>query len=237
MVTSCLYGDMCLKYAIADIHGCCKTFEKLLIRSQLRKCDTLYLLGDYVDRGPDSCGVLTLIMGLLESGYDVRPLRGNHDDMMLRTGKNLNDYFSDFWLLEWGVVVITSFGVKDLSDIPARYLNFLDSLQLVEETPDYIFVHASLDAGKDDPVRESSPNTMLWDTTQHIGGLSGKTLVTGHVTQSLSAIHASLKTGHILLYNGCCFTFENGQGNLVMLNLDTKELTVQGLVDEIGISS
>jgi serine/threonine protein phosphatase 1 len=98
---------------IADIHGCSRTFEQLLLRSKLRKNDTLYLLGDYVDRGPDSCGVLTQIMGLLENGYDVRPLRGNHDDMMLRTYKNTHDNFSDYWLLEWGVDVIRSFGVKD----------------------------------------------------------------------------------------------------------------------------
>ncbi len=229
-----------MRYAIADIHGCSKTFETLLLRANLNKSDTLYLLGDYVDRGPDSCGVLTLVMGLMESGYDVRPLRGNHEEMMLSTYKqdhcSGSEWWTDSWLSEWGVEVIKSFSVRDLTDIPDKYWNFLDSLPLVEEISDYIFVHASLDATKSDPVRETGRHSMLWDNSWHRGGVKGKILVSGHVVSPLHKIHASIQTGHILLDNGCCLPYENGLGNLVMLNLDTKETIIQALVDELYIS-
>lgn len=228
-----------MRYAIADIHGCCKTFEKLLVRSGFNKNDTLYLLGDYVDRGPDSCGVLTLIMGLIEAGYDVYPLRGNHEEMMLGTYKQEHssgpDWWTDCWLSEWGIEVIKSFGVKDLNDIPDRYWKFLDSLPLIEETDDYIFVHASLDATQSDPAKDTSPNTMLWDRTWHKDGITGKTLVSGHVVNPLNRIQATIETGHILLDNGCCMPYEEGYGSLVMLNLDTKELTIQPLVDRLSM--
>ena len=42
------------KYAISDIHGCLKSFQALLEKIDLKKEDELFLLGDYIDRGPDS---------------------------------------------------------------------------------------------------------------------------------------------------------------------------------------
>ncbi|MGB3587457.1 MAG: metallophosphoesterase, partial [Tunicatimonas sp.] len=55
------------QWVITDIHGCAKTFEALLQRINFRRSDSLYLLGDYVDRGPDSKGVLDLVMQLSQS--------------------------------------------------------------------------------------------------------------------------------------------------------------------------
>ncbi len=61
--------------AIADIHGCCRTFRRLLFDVvRLTKSDTLYLLGDMIDRGPDSKGVIVTILELQADGYDVRPI-------------------------------------------------------------------------------------------------------------------------------------------------------------------
>ena len=72
------------KIAISDIHGCLKTF-KLMVEEQivLSQKDELYLLGDFVDRGPNSKGVLDYIMSLQEAGYQLHCLRGNHEDMMV----------------------------------------------------------------------------------------------------------------------------------------------------------
>ncbi len=67
------------KLAIGDIHGCNKTFKALLDQINLSKDDELTLLGDYIDRGPDSKGVIDTIINLQSSGYQVRALRGNHD--------------------------------------------------------------------------------------------------------------------------------------------------------------
>ena len=67
------------RFAISDIHGCAKTFEALLDRIALSTQGELYLLGDYLDRGPDSKGVLDLIFRLQREGYAVHCLRGNHE--------------------------------------------------------------------------------------------------------------------------------------------------------------
>ena len=52
------------RFAISDIHGCSMTFEALLSQIHLKKEDQLFLLGDYVNRGPDSAGVIDKILEL-----------------------------------------------------------------------------------------------------------------------------------------------------------------------------
>ena len=57
-------------FAIGDIHGCSKTFEKLLTdKIQLQKDDKVYCIGDYIDSGDDSKGVIDLILKLRGEGY------------------------------------------------------------------------------------------------------------------------------------------------------------------------
>ena len=70
--------------AVGDIHGCSRAFDALLAAVRLRPGDTLVTLGDYVDRGPDSSGVLQRLCRLAER-TDIRllALRGNHEQMML----------------------------------------------------------------------------------------------------------------------------------------------------------
>ena len=68
--------------AIGDIHGCLTALDALLARVAPRPEDRLITLGDYVDRGPDSRGVLERLIPLFDHGRLV-PLRGNHDEMMV----------------------------------------------------------------------------------------------------------------------------------------------------------
>jgi serine/threonine protein phosphatase 1 len=224
-----------MEYAIADIHGCNKTFRKLLERSRLTAQDTLYLLGDYIDRGPDSRGVLQQIMSLIEGGYGVRPLRGNHEDMILRTYRQQHDDMSWWWLKEWGDEVLKSFNAQELQQIPETYWSFLGSLPLIAESDRHLFVHGCFDMETVNPLQDSSPFVMLWGSSRHLNGLNGKQLVSGHVVTPLHQIRESLNTGHILLDNGCCSDHETDLGNLVMLNLDTNELLLQPLIDKISL--
>ena len=68
--------------AIGDIHGCSGALDALLSAVAVQPDDTLVTLGDYVDRGPDSRGVLDRLIALCRSRYVVA-LRGNHDQMMV----------------------------------------------------------------------------------------------------------------------------------------------------------
>ena len=72
------------RYAIGDIHGGSQTLIALIRKIAPRRDDRVYLLGDYIDRGPDSKGVIDTIIRLQEAGCDIRPLRGNHEDMLIR---------------------------------------------------------------------------------------------------------------------------------------------------------
>lgn len=226
-----------MQFAVADIHGCIKTFRKLLERSGLTRHDTLYLLGDYIDRGPDSRGVLAQIMALIEGGYDIRPLRGNHEEMMLRTYRQQHDELSWCWVHEWGNATTRSFSVCDLAAIPVCYWNFMEALPLYEQTEQHVFVHGCFDHEVTRPLQDTSPFFMLWGNTRHHNGINGKQVVSGHVSTPLQQIRESFATGHILLDNGCCLNYEPGLGNLVMLNLNTMELLLQPLIDEIGLAA
>ena len=86
------------QWVIPDIHGYLKTL-RALIENQIRpsKHDWLYFLGDYIDRGPDSKGVIDYIRKLQDDQYNVRLLRGNHEDYCLHAfyyRKQFRDYFT-----------------------------------------------------------------------------------------------------------------------------------------------
>ena len=72
------------RFVIPDVHGCATTLRRLVIgQLGLTRGDRLYLLGDLVDRGPDSKGVLDFLLDLRRRGYSVAAVRGNHEEMLL----------------------------------------------------------------------------------------------------------------------------------------------------------
>jgi serine/threonine protein phosphatase 1 len=223
-----------MRYVIGDIHGGCNTFLALLKQISLKHNDTLYLLGDYVDRGADSKGVLDTILQLLSDGFDVRPVRGNHDDMMLRTFTGDHDEYSGFWLESWGRVVLKSFGVGHIQDVPERYTAFLKELPFSRCDDQFAFVHAGLDMSKRDPIHQSACEYTLWSRTTgyiDLAKLGGRRLITGHTIHDLEQIRSSLTTIHIHLDNGAFTSLQPRHGNLLALNLETMELLIQPWLD------
>jgi serine/threonine protein phosphatase 1 len=216
------------RFAIGDVHGCSRTLQKMVENVlQLKPDDTLYLLGDYIDRGPDSIGVLDYLLKLRESGFDIRPLRGNHEEMLLYavadpTSRNM-------WYGNGGWGTLKQLGIDSPEAIPQRYIGFLNSLPYLIITEDYVFVHAGLDFQADNPLQDTPPQFMLWsrDRLVNPSNIGNRTLVTGHTVMPLFAIQGSLSTHHITLDNGCYDKGELSCGALVALNLDTRELLVQ----------
>jgi serine/threonine protein phosphatase 1 len=90
------------RYVIGDIHGGAQTLRALLGRIGLRWKDRLHLLGDLIDRGPDSRGVMDTILTLCEAGFTVKPIRGNHEDMLLRNLSGDHDVWSPHWMEGFG---------------------------------------------------------------------------------------------------------------------------------------
>jgi serine/threonine protein phosphatase 1 len=226
-------GEIMTRYAIGDIHGGSRTFRVLLDRFNLRPGDELYLLGDYIDRGPDSKGVLDTILHLMDGGYSVHPVQGNHEDMLLQTVTGTDDY----WMEGWGRETLKSFGVASTGEIPSRYLTLLEQMPYLWTDEQFVFVHAGLDMATDDPLTESSPVAMMWGGATTFGRdrLQGRTLVTGHKIIPLPLIELSLLTNHFQLDNGAFTTMQPAYGNLVALNLETRELIIQPWRDDAAV--
>ncbi|MDD5284308.1 MAG: metallophosphoesterase [Desulfuromonadaceae bacterium] len=221
------------RYAIGDIHGGVKTFRALLDKINLSHEDTVYLLGDYVDRGQESKGVLDTILDLLNVGFDIRPIKGNHDDLLLKSAQIAHYDFSSVWYDAWGRHTLASFGVENPGQVPAKYLTLLDSMPSILVEDDFVFVHAALDMAKDDPINESSEIFMLWGEVNSVNPkkIGFRTVVTGHTIQTLPAIEIYVMTNRIYLDNGAFTNLQPDMGNLVALNLDSRVLIIHPWID------
>jgi serine/threonine protein phosphatase 1 len=215
------------RYAVGDIHGCSRTLRAMVEKVlRLQPGDTLFLLGDYIDRGPDSKGVLDYLIAL-GADYDVRPLLGNHEDMALQAVAD--PAALDLWYGNWGEATVRQLGAMTPAEIPRRYLEFMAKLPRLLILADYVLVHAGLDFSKPAPLRETAPYYLIWQRDHRLEPekLEGRTLLCGHTMTPLKEIRAMLDKQLICLDNGCCAKGERDLGNLVALNLDTRELLVQ----------
>ena len=142
---------------IGDIHGCFRTFKYLVEEElHLTSFDSLFLLGDLIDRGPRSKAVIDYVRELSDDMV-VRPVLGNHEFMMLQSLDD-EDYFR-LWTLNGCVKTLLSFGValsqvhnrNSVSIIPEDYMDFIKTWPLYEKTDDFLFVHAGVDASGEHP--------------------------------------------------------------------------------------
>ncbi|MBL7802947.1 MAG: serine/threonine protein phosphatase [Saprospiraceae bacterium] len=169
-------------FAISDIHGCKNTLLALLDKIALSPSDTLYLLGDYINRGPDSKGVIDLIWALSNQGYTLKCLRGNHEQMLLN--KVAADHKQTGPGLETQEL-LHSFGVARALEIPKEYLKWMGDLPHLAELPGYILVHAGLNFQVADSLADTT--SMLWIRQWHDlinqKWLGERVIVHGHTPQ------------------------------------------------------
>ena len=145
--------------------------------------DVVITLGDYVDRGPDSCAVLDWLIHFKTHGQLVA-LRGNHEVMMLAARDSESDLKE--WLHNGGNSALAShspFGDKGrLVDVPDLHWRFIEETLSWHEIESHFFVHAN--AYPNCPVDEQPELMLFWeqfhDPRPHV---SGKTMVCGHTPQ------------------------------------------------------
>ena len=172
--------------AIGDIHGCLGAFDALLKEVDPQRDDLVVTLGDYVDRGPDSNGVLDRMLAL---GARCRclTLKGNHDLMMLAGRQDL-EHFSE-WLKYGGKQTLASYHTNEdwgtfANAIPARHWRFLEECVPYQETATHCFVHANIYS--DVPLAEQPDYMLYWETLDAARWRphkSGKTMICGHSAQ------------------------------------------------------
>jgi serine/threonine protein phosphatase 1 len=203
--------------AIGDIHGCLTALDRLLAEVRPQPDDLVVTMGDYIDRGPDSKGVIGRMLELRKICKLV-PLRGNHDVMMLHARDNYQA--QQAWLLMGGKETLASYsglsGGGRLSDVPGPHWEFLDKTCVDwYETDRHLFVHAN--AYPDLSLAEQPESMLLWEKMfaprPHE---SGKVLICGHTAQKSGKPR---NWGHTI----CIDTWVYGDGWLTCLDIETSQ--------------
>lgn len=168
---------------IGDIHGCSKAMDTLLREIKATPEDVLVTLGDYVDRGPDSKGVLDRLMAL-ETCTQLVPLMGNHEVLFLEAWRERT--LEAPWMGVGGRQTLESYaGGGDLSwdVVPEAHRTFLTQrCRRYHETATHIFVHGGLDPLV--PLEQQTDDWLLWSRFESSAPhASGKIVVCGHTAQ------------------------------------------------------
>lgn len=210
--------------AIGDVHGCNNAFQKMLFDElQVTKEDAVYLVGDYIDRGPDSKGVIDTILSLQEKDFQIHCLRGNHEEMMMDS--LMDETLFPRWVKNGGAETLESFHIESYSEMPGKYVRFFDDTKYYIDTGDYIFVHAGLNFKLENLFEDRE--AMIWirnyNPVQPV--LENKILIHGHTPKPLEYI-LTQKGNCINIDAGCVYTDDEGYGNLVAILLPQKEFVV-----------
>ncbi len=188
-------------YAIGDLHGRSDLLERMLIRIQEDAANhpaeqrTIVYLGDYVDRGHDTRGVIERLIEGPPDGFEQVCLMGNHESWLL-------DFLDSAhagagWFMNGGVATLASYGVlfshggnrmDRLEDaraafaeaLPPEHFSFLDGLGYLWRAGDYVFVHAGVRPGV--PLGDQDPEDMVWIRDEFLESSAdfGAVIVHGH---------------------------------------------------------
>lgn len=170
-------------YAVGDIHGRSDLLADMIALLEARSIEDTRLagppivvfLGDYIDRGHDSAGVVGMLATGRPRHCECRFLRGNHEQSLMAFIEN--PMANRGWLLQGGAETVMSYGVRppafndsaqawrDSADelrakMPAAHLNFLNSLERYVELGDYAFVHAGVDDSR--PLADQTDEALYW---------------------------------------------------------------------------
>lgn len=191
--------------AVGDIHGCLKPLQQLMNQVAPKEEDQIVFLGDYIDRGPDSRGVIDYLLNFHDRWPQTVFLKGNHEAMLLDFVAGREQLL---YLLNGGETTLFSYREEGRLQIPEAHLQFLHSLRLYFETDQYLFVHAGL--RPEIPIENQSEEDLLWIREEFLSSAYrwGKTVVFGHTPMPkphLTTDRIGLDTGAVYGYTlSCC---------------------------------
>jgi serine/threonine protein phosphatase 1 len=199
--------------AIGDIHGCSSALAVILKLIEPSVTDTIVTLGDVIDWGPDSKGVIDTLL-TLDKQCNLVPILGNHEDMLLYAHRSNSELNS--WLHSGGQKTLDSYGpLASLADIPPSHMQFLKTFRPCFETDDHIFVHANYCWYS--PLKDQPSSLLRWisiEESEPKPHLSGKTVILGHLPGPIrnGGFFQCLDTGCGL--GGCLTAMDLGTGHL-----------------------
>ncbi|OZC04196.1 metallophosphoesterase family protein [Rubricoccus marinus] len=211
-------------YAIGDIHGCLGTLDALLDRLALTPEDHVVFIGDYIDRGPDSYGVIERMMALRDAaasgdGPACTFIRGNHDQMLLDWADAKPGAY-DLWSANGGLETLMSY--PD-TRVPPEHFAFYRATVLAAEIDGFAFVHAGFLPGEsiEEQLEEPNPDVVLW-TRKHLNAdLSAWDIpvVCGHTPVSQPLSEEML----IAIDTGAVYAHRPDLGKLTAVRLPERE--------------
>lgn len=172
--------------AVGDIHGQLDMLRLLLDKVQPTPEDKFIFVGDYIDRGPDSKGVVNFLLDF-KRHFNVVCLRGNHEDMLLAfLNLDPNAHYGEAYLYNGGEYTVRSYAgqnatFSDLKNaIPETHLEFFKQLKYYHIEEGFLFVHAGIVPGV--PIEQQRPVDLIWIREEFLYSPTGidKVVVFGH---------------------------------------------------------
>jgi len=215
-------------YAIGDVHGCLDRLVTLhwAITADLAAYpvaeSVLIHLGDYVDRGTDSAGVIWLLTGTVAPPVTRRvDLMGNHETMMIEAISGDNPRAAESWLENGGTATLESYHVPLEASpaewgltVPLAHRQWLKTRELLHKEDSYLFVHAGIRPGK--AIARQRPEDLLWIREPFLASQEKHPLIIvhGHTPRSEPDIHANrigIDTGAVMGGVLTCLVLEDDQ--------------------------
>lgn len=192
-------------FVIGDTHGCSEETVVLLRFLERERgftdLDSAVFLGDYIDRGPDSMGVVDVALEWKRHYPLTRFLKGNHEDMLLDF-LGFGGKFGEAFLYNGGVETITSYGISVFAPpeeiataMPPEHFRFFCELESILTHNNLIFVHAGLN-----PMRELTAqidSDVLWIRDEFLNYVHSfkKVIIFGHTPHRDLFLHRPFKIG------------------------------------------
>ncbi|MEA3451972.1 MAG: metallophosphoesterase, partial [Bacteroidota bacterium] len=199
------------------------------------KEDVLFFLGDYIDRGPSSSGVIDYLLKLKRKNYNIYTLRGNHEESILKASA---EYPKKEFYKYLKRILKSEDLLNKKKKLKKRYKKFFKQTDFFYELEDFFLVHAGFNFKKKNFLEDKISMLELrsWEFT--LKKTKGKKIIHGHRPTHYKKIKKAIKKNNrIPLDNGCVFNkkhkhYDHTQlGKLCCLNLDKLELICQKNVD------
>lgn len=221
---------------IGDVHGCLEELKQLMSLVGIPPDDQVVFIGDYIDRGDDSKGVVDFIINLKKQyPGQINCLRGNHEDMFIHflglgDGHHGNSFLRNggsFTLQEYGLNLDHLYALTD-EEIQERvgkeHIDFYQSLEHILYTDEYIFVHAGITRSK--KLEEQHPEDVVWvrywetdiQPEEFDPFYNDKTVVYGHTPHNLLKPEVIEPYKTINIDGGCVYA-KRGKENCSLISV------------------
>jgi len=173
-----------LTFAIGDVHGCSVALRRMFAACEdyaRGRPSRFVFIGDYIDRGPDSAGVIAMVRARAEADPDSFVcLMGNHEDLLLEaleTGDDTN------WLHNGGDATLDSYGIASTQGLPQADRAFIKDLRLSHDDGQRFYVHAGIMPGV--ALDTQDRDTLMWIREPFLSSRAdhGRLIVHGHTPQ------------------------------------------------------